>query len=99
MAPKIEARVGARYLEALLCLAPRKGPVNGILSERDLVIRALIDREIVDKWVIRIWVRLAGKISQGLQNDEIQLSERIVQPIPAPIPYPQPAKPLIAFIQ
>ena len=69
-------------------------------SDRDLVIRALIDREIVGKWVIRTWVTLAGRISQGLlQNDEIPWSERIVQPIPAPIPYPQPAKPLIAFIQ
>ena len=88
-----------RYPTAVLCVAPRKGPVSDSLSERDLVIRALIDREIVDKWVIRIWVRLAGKISQGLQNDEIRLSERIVQPIPAPIHYPPPAKPLIAFIQ
>ena len=62
------------------------------------MIRALIDREIVDKWVIRIWVRLAGKISQGLQNDEIQFSERIVQPTTAPSHYPSPAQRLIAFI-
>ena len=55
------------------------------------MIRALNDREIVDKWVIRILVRLAGKISQGLQNDEIQLSERIVQPIPGPSHDPSPA--------
>ena len=69
-------------------------------SDRDLVIRALIDREIVGKWVVRTWVTLAGRISQGLlQNDEIPWSERIVQPTPVASHYPPTAKPLIAFIQ
>ena len=52
----------------------------------------------MDKWVIRTWVRLAGRIRQGLQNDEIPLSERIIQPTPAHSHYASPAKPLIAFI-
>ena len=53
LAPKIKARVGAQYPAALLCVASRQDPVNGVLVDRRLVNRELAAKAIVGEWVSR----------------------------------------------